>query len=275
MKKERIKGKLWLCGCLVWIGSRAVPLPQGGEGWKPFLSEERILPSCQSLIPLCVQGGGVLYTSAPPAPVCQSPSPSLDTYLESKGLVDVQQLDPTIRVRLIYAEKENFLQEKVYEGMTKAWLRPEAARMLAEAQRLLKRAYPGRTLIVYDAARPMSVQRKMWERVRGTGLTNYVSNPAKGGGLHNYGMAVDVSILNETGRPLPMGTPVDFFGKEAHTTDEETLVREGRITVQERENRLLLRRIMRQAGFRTILYEWWHFNACSRASAREHYPVID
>lgn len=199
----------------------------------------------------------------------------LDAYLAMLGLVDVSTLDTTLCVRLMYARADNFLKKAVYQGITRAWLRPEAARMLAAANRALKKEHPAWTLIVYDAARPLSVQRRMWQQVRGTANTNYVSNPANGGGLHNYGMAVDVGVVDETGTPLPMGTPVDYFGPEAHTTREEELLKDGRITRAAYENRQLLRRIMRAAGFRTIPYEWWHFNACSRAFAREHYPVIE
>lgn len=198
-----------------------------------------------------------------------------DTKLPAKGYVDISQLDPSISVHLMYAYPDNFMGEAVHEGISKAWLRPEAAAKLVEAQRLLKEKHTDWSLIVYDAARPMSVQRKMWGIVRGTDKTNYVSNPANGGGLHNYGMAVDVSIVDETGKALPMGSPVDFFGEEAHINNEEALLKSGKITKEELNNRLLLRKVMRDAGFRTILYEWWHFNACTRAQAREHYPVIE
>ena len=66
----------------------------------------------------------------------------------------------------------------------------------------------------------MSVQQKMWNVVKGTSQNIYVSNPARGGGLHNYGLAVDVSIADEKGNPLPMGTKVDHLGKEAHIDTE-------------------------------------------------------
>lgn len=199
----------------------------------------------------------------------------LDTYLRNKGLVDISTLDSTIRVQLVYATPDNFLRKSVYTGITRAWLHPEAAKKLLAAQQLLKKEHPELTLVVYDAARPMEVQRKMWALVRGTDKVNYVSNPANGGGLHNYGMAVDVTILDEQGQPLPMGTPFDFFGEEAHTNNEDALLATGKITNEAYNNRRLLRRIMRHAGFRVIPYEWWHFNACSRAEARESYPVLD
>lgn len=205
----------------------------------------------------------------------RSNAEELDTWLHDRGLVDISVLDSTIRVHLVYATPDNFMGEAVYTGITRAWLHPDAAQKLVTAQRLLKKEHPDLTLVVYDAARPMSVQRKMWRLVRGTDKVNYVSNPSNGGGLHNYGMAVDVTILDPAGEPLPMGTPFDFFGEEAHTNNEEALLASGKITRKEFDNRRLLRRIMKSAGFRTIPYEWWHFNACSRAEARQSYPVLD
>lgn len=205
----------------------------------------------------------------------RSNAEELDIWLHDRGLVDISVLDSTIRVHLVYATPDNFMGETVYTGITRAWLHPDAAQKLVTAQRLLKKEHPDLTLVVYDAARPMSVQRKMWRLVRGTDKVNYVSNPSNGGGLHNYGMAVDVTILDPTGEPLPMGTPFDFFGEEAHTNNEEALLASGKITRKEFDNRRLLRRIIKSAGFRTIPYEWWHFNACSRAEARQSYPVLD
>ncbi len=205
----------------------------------------------------------------------RSNAEELDTWLHDRGLVDIFVLDSTIRVHLVYATPDNFMGETVYTGITRAWLHPDAAQKLVTAQRLLKKEHPDLTLVVYDAARPMSVQRKMWRLVRGIDKVNYVSNPSNGGGLHNYGMAVDVTILDPAGEPLPMGTPFDFFGEEAHTNNEEALLASGKITRKEFDNRRLLRRIMKSAGFRTIPYEWWHFNACSRAEARQSYPVLD
>ena len=110
--------------------------------------------------------------------------------------------------------------------------------------------------------------------MKGTPRYIYVSNPARGGGLHNYGLAVDISILDETGTPLPMGTKVDHLGPEAHITDEAALVRSGKMTAQEQANRQLLRSVMRTAGFRALPSEWWHFNWCSRQEAKQRYKVI-
>lgn len=197
-----------------------------------------------------------------------------DRYLQTLGLVDIQQADSSIRVDLMYAKPDNFTGKVLYKSLTKAYLHPDAVRALMKARKLLEERRPGYRLIVYDAARPMSVQQQMWNVVRNTSKSRYVSNPANGGGLHNYGLAVDISLTDARGHPLPMGTKVDHLGKEAHITGEAELVRKGIITETERQNRLLLRTVMKQAGFRALPTEWWHFNYCSRETARKSYKLI-
>jgi zinc D-Ala-D-Ala dipeptidase len=115
----------------------------------------------------------------------------------------------------------------------------------------------------------------MWDVVKGTSKYMYVSNPSRGGGLHNYGLAVDISIADSLGHPLPMGTEVDYMDAASHITNEAKLVREGKITQQERENRILLRQVMKSAGFRALPSEWWHFNLCSRDEAKQKYKLIN
>ncbi|WP_300702437.1 M15 family metallopeptidase [Bacteroides sp.] len=195
-------------------------------------------------------------------------------YLDSLGFINIAEADSSIVIELMYTRADNFTGEVLYEDLHEAYLHPDAMESLSKAQYLLKELHPDYSLIVYDAARPMSVQQKMWDVVKGTSKQIYVSNPARGGGLHNYGLAVDISILDEQGSPLSMGTPVDYLGKEAHITEEAQLVKSGKITEQEHANRLLLRRVMKDAGFRALPSEWWHFNRYNRQTAKERYQVI-
>lgn len=194
---------------------------------------------------------------------------------DSLGLVHLAEVDTLIAIQLIYATPQNFTGQILYGDLKEAYLHPQAAEAIVKAQQLLQEIKPGYRLIVYDATRPMSAQQKMWNVVKGTSNQIYVSNPARGGGLHNYGLAVDVGILDAQKSPLPMGTEIDHFGKEAHTTQEEQLVRNGDITRQEKENRELLRSVMRKAGFRSLHSEWWHFNICSREEAKRNFKRIE
>lgn len=189
-------------------------------------------------------------------------------------MVDVTSVDGSIQVSLMYSRADNFIGSVLYDDLRRAYLHPKAATALAKAQEELKRLRPDLSLKVYDAARPMSIQQKMWDKVKNTPKYFYVSNPARGGGLHNYGMAVDITLCRLNGDSIPMGTKIDHMGMAAHIDNEETLVKEGRISREALDNRRLLRRVMRHAGFTPLRTEWWHFNYISRATAKKYYKVI-
>lgn len=229
----------------------------------------------ESVDTLCADSAVAKYHLQAPCGMKPLPTKSpLALCMDSLGLVDIAEMDSNIHIRLMYAQADNFTGEVLYDDLTEAYLHPDAAHALIKAQQALKALHPAYSLIVYDAARPMSVQKKMWNVVKGTSKSKYVSNPARGGGLHNYGLAVDISILDSLGIPLPMGTKVDHLGVEAHITQEGELVRSGKLTEAERRNRVLLRKVMKEGGFRTLPSEWWHFNYCSRDVARQRYKVI-
>lgn len=192
-----------------------------------------------------------------------------------QGMVRVRQLDPTICVSLMYARADNFTGTVLYDDLRDAYLHPKAAEALVKAQKRLKELHPEYSLIIFDAARPMSVQRKMYDKVKNTPEYFYVSNPANGGGLHNYGMAVDISICRVDGDTIPMGSLVDHMSDLSHIKDEATLVSRGRMTPEAKANRELLREVMRYAGFTPLSTEWWHFNLVSRATARKYYKVVE
>ncbi|MDR1122161.1 MAG: M15 family metallopeptidase [Dysgonamonadaceae bacterium] len=198
----------------------------------------------------------------------------MEKRLASLGLVDIQSIDTTILVELKYATTDNFTGKILYNDLKKAYLQPDVANMLAAAQTYLKKEFPHLSLLVYDAARPLSVQQEMYECVKGTLKHRYVAPPEKTG-LHNYGAAVDLTVIDiHSGTLLDMGTPFDFFGRKAGISEESALIQEGQLTQQQVNNRKLLRNVMRKAGFQTIRGEWWHFNACSLQRAKEKYELI-
>jgi D-alanyl-D-alanine dipeptidase len=56
---------------------------------------------------------------------------------------------------------------------------------------------------------------------------------------------------------------------------EEKLLADGSLTQLQYDNRKLLRKVMRQAGFWNIQTEWWHFVACSREAAMGKYKIVE
>ena len=194
--------------------------------------------------------------------------------MEQQGLVDIKSIDPTIKVALMYARADNFCHKQLYKSLRTAYMLPQCAAALKKAQAELKRIRPDLSLIIFDATRPMSIQQKMWDKVKNTSKDIYVSNPANGGGLHNYGLAVDISICKLNGDTITMGTKVDHMSLASHVDNESNLVAKRIITKEAQQNRELLRLVMQHAGFKPLRTEWWHFNFRSRAQAKQFFKVV-
>ncbi len=212
--------------------------------------------------------------AAVPASAQEAQPCALEQELIANGLVDVQSLDPSIRVDLKYARPDNFMGMDVYEGLKHCYLRPQPASMLAKANALLRAKRPDLTLLVVDGTRPRRVQRRMWDIVKDTDMRPYVANPHHGSN-HNRGAAVDITIANLAGERLDMGTPVDHFGILAEPRQEDRFLRQGRLTAEQVANRRLLREVMCQAGFRSLAIEWWHFDASDKQAIRSRYGLIE
>jgi D-alanyl-D-alanine dipeptidase len=202
--------------------------------------------------------------------------PELEKTLISQGLVDIQTVIPEIRVELKYSTEDNFFKKDVYGDHVRCYLQPVVAEMLRKAQESLQKENPNFTLLVYDGVRPLSVQQILWDSLDKPDSLKplYVSDP-KIGGLHNFGVAVDLTIFDtESGKPLDMGTPYDFFGYPAYPDRELEMLVEGKISRAQVANREILRKVMTGAGFTGIGSEWWHFNAFSRKEAGEKFQLI-
>ena len=201
---------------------------------------------------------------------------TLSERLLAFGLIDVQELNPNIRVELKYSTTDNFIRTNVYGNFNKALLQKKAAEMLAKAQEYLTEKDSTLFLLVYDAVRPLWVQKKMWnmlDTIPVSQRSKFVSNP-KNHSIHNYGAAVDLTICTENGTPLDMGAGFDDPREIAYPSKESHYLAQGLLTQEHIENRLLLREVMKKAGFRVLPTEWWHFNAMSRDEAKRKYKVI-
>ncbi|MGG7661262.1 M15 family metallopeptidase [Dyadobacter sp. BHUBP1] len=204
--------------------------------------------------------------------------PAIEQKMVDRGLVDIQKVDPEILVELKYSTTDNFIGRDVYGDLTRAYLQPEMAKRLAKASTLLKKEKPGYRLLVYDAARPNSAQYDLWNaldhlKIPARSKTQYVADP-KIGSNHNFGCAIDLTVVDENGKPLDMGTKFDFFGPLAYPRSEQEMLEKGKLTARQIENRQLLRKVMTQVGFKVNTTEWWHFDGMSKAQARVKYGMI-
>lgn len=181
---------------------------------------------------------------------------------------------PGVAVDLRYASTNNFVGANLYGAYNRAFLHVTAADKLRTAALALQKIQPGYKLLVLDAARPRSAQKKLWERVSGTEMQRYVADPAKGS-IHNYGFAVDITIIDDKGTELDMGTAYDTFGPVSQPRQEKIALQQGVLSARQIDNRLLLRKLMQDAGFIQLPIEWWHYDALPGAAVRKQYPIIE
>ncbi len=204
-------------------------------------------------------------------------SEKIDSMYQELGLVQVQAIVPSIQVDLKYASMDNFLNMKLYHRLKNAYLQEEVVIKLKKSQEKLKAIHPFYSLIIYDAVRPVQVQEIMWEALDSIPVyrrSKFVSNPSNKS-LHNFGAAVDLTIIDSCGVPLDMGAGYDDPRKIAYPSMEKIYLKNGSLTQIQYQNRLLLRKVMYHGGFTPLETEWWHFNACSRSYAKLNYACLE
>lgn len=183
-----------------------------------------------------------------------------------KGFSYVKDIVPTILQELRYYGNDNFLGVSVdgYENDVLITSTKTAIALKKAQEKLEKKEL---SLKVFDAYRPQTAVNHFirWARVANDTLTKQKYYPklkkrnlfrlgyiaTKSG--HSRGSSVDLTIVNtKTGKELDMGSPYDFFGIASH-------VSYNKLSKEQKENRLLLRKIMLESGFRPYSKEWWHF----------------
>lgn len=180
---------------------------------------------------------------------------------------------PGLQIDLRYASPNNLLGRDLYAPHDCAWLHADAAAAIERAARRVAQAHPRLRLRVLDAARPQRVQELFWAHVAGTPMQAYFAPPDRGS-IHSFGMAVDVTLADLTGRELDMGTPFDDTSELAHPALEDDCARRGLLTSTQIAHRRLLREAMASAGWQGIPTEWWHFDCGDRSVVRATYRRI-
>ena len=181
---------------------------------------------------------------------------------------------PGIAVDLRYAGARNFVGRDLYGTLDCAWLHQLAAEGLARASALLAAEAPGHRVLVLDALRPHRVQVQLWDYLEGTGLQQYVADPARGS-IHSFGMALDVTLLGPDGAELDMGSGFDEMNELSHPRMEAVHLASGALNATHLRHRELLRRVMAAGGFNGIEMEWWHFDMLDRQHVRQHFTRVD
>ena len=166
-----------------------------------------------------------------------------------------------------------------YGGHSPYYLRQSVIKNLIQAQNYLQLLHPNWYIQIFDAYRPVAVQQFMvdysfGEALRERGLTDKELSPQqreeawtavyeiwavpsldmKTPPPHSTGAAVDITLVNDIGEVVDMGSPIDEMSDRSlpeyyiHSHPEY------------HAHRQLLRDMMLKAGFQRNPKEWWHFS---------------
>jgi D-alanyl-D-alanine dipeptidase len=164
-------------------------------------------------------------------------------------LVEVTELDPSIRLDIRYATDNNFMGDIFYESPRAFLQRPAAEALVRVHQGLAESGYG---LLIYDGYRPWYVTKMFFDATPAEHKI-FVADPAAGS-RHNRGCAVDLTLYDlATGQPVAMVGGYDEFSPRSYPDYP------GGTTLQ-RWYRELLRDAMEAEGFTIYEAEWWHFD---------------
>ncbi|WP_067521732.1 D-alanyl-D-alanine dipeptidase [Endozoicomonas ascidiicola] len=172
-------------------------------------------------------------------------------------LVQITKEEYDVELEIAYATSNNFTGEPVYKAPL-CYIHPEAANRLKRAIALL--APLNLKLKIWDAFRPLAAQAALFQHFPNPA---YVSHPETGPRTHCRGVAIDLTIIDQYGKELEMGTMFDDFRTIAHHGNEQ-------VSLEAQKNRFLLAGVMNIAGFDTFDTEWWHYQLPNL----ESFPII-
>jgi D-alanyl-D-alanine dipeptidase len=162
-------------------------------------------------------------------------------------------------------------------------LRQGVLAALIEAQGWLQQQQPGWRLQIFDAFRPIAVQRFMVEhtladlawaqgldpqvlsteqrQILMAEVLNFWAWPSDDPATpppHSTGAALDVTLLDASGSPVAMGSPIDEVSPRSFPDHFQHSPVE--LEQQFHHHRQVLNGAMTRAGFQRHPHEWWHFS---------------
>lgn len=200
-----------------------------------------------------------------PIPEKGMPSLSKAYKIITSKLLNVE-IESNINVRMMYSELG------MNNSIDLCYVRKEVLEKLIIAQSSLPE---GLFLRIWDAWRPFELQKELFEvyskkiinkfhlrelseKDRISVISKYVSVPyfdKLRAPVHTTGGAVDVTLIDNYGCELNMGTGFDSFSPKTHTDYFESTNNE-----EIKKNRRILYRAMTLAGFTNLPSEWWHYD---------------
>jgi zinc D-Ala-D-Ala dipeptidase len=205
-----------------------------------------------------------------------------------------EPLVPMPRDTFIYADPHPYAALGApYGEVSPFFIREGVLNALIKAQRILQVEQPHWKVFIFDAYRPIAVQKFMVERtftvlLETRGLEESMLSPSQIEALweevyqlwappnldpktpppHSTGAAVDLTLFDtQTQQMVEMGSPIDELSVRSQPNYFENLAQAPETSEEDRTaavlahaHRALLYQCMREAGFQRHPGEWWHFS---------------
>ena len=176
---------------------------------------------------------------------CPDPIQNVNPFHPS--LVEITEASHNILLELRYATKNNITGARIYQD-DRCFIHADALVLLKRSVTLAREQ--GLKIKVFDAYRPRTVQEALWAFCPNP---DYVMPPEKGS-AHTRGVAIDLTLVDEAGQELNMGTDFDDLSPRAHHGS-------SLVSPEVAANRYLLLGLMMSAGWDFFRNEWWHYQA--------------
>ncbi|NQV55976.1 MAG: D-alanyl-D-alanine dipeptidase [Rhodospirillales bacterium] len=171
-------------------------------------------------------------------------------------IIEITTATHDVEFDLAYATERNFTSLPVYANAI-CYLHREASEILATAIRLASAL--DLRLKLFDALRPSEAQWVLWNH---TPDPDFLADPRRGS-PHSRGVAIDLTLIDQKGQELDMGTGFDAFTPLSHHGNIE-------VSPAAQHNRLTLLGLMTAAGWDFYRNEWWHYQLFNSRD----YPLI-
>ena len=199
--------------------------------------------------------------------------------MDASAFVNITDVVPDVILEIRYFGTYNFVGARIdgYEQPTALLTRQAADSLKAVSDDLVKQGY---RLKIYDAYRPQKgvdhfvrwgkdINDTLMKRYFYPGeckdslfIKEYIATRSG----HSRGSTLDLTLFDmRTEKEVDMGGTFDWFGRESHPDycgDPESgkwKAGSGKLTKEQFENRMILRRAMLAHGFKPYECEWWHF----------------
>jgi len=164
---------------------------------------------------------------------------------DAMTLIEISAPEFDVDLDIRYAGDDNFTGAPIYTRAA-CYLNFEAAEKLQKAIELA--ACMDLRFKVFDGFRPTEAVQALWDH---TPDPMYLSHPSNGS-PHSRGAAIDLTLIDEQGRELEMGTGFDAMTPLSHHGAVD-------ISAVVQKNRAILLGLMSAAGWDFYQNEWWHY----------------